>query len=404
MEIETMKKMLGILDFAIVKEKAYMSNRFYNALIVYNMRERMIEKAERFIHLDASSLAYHRGCVAHNGNVYFYSDTYYGLHAYNAGSGCQKNYDLGIGPVIYLHFEEEKLLLFPCYAEHGLIAIDLEKETDSGKQDWWNADQILGDAKTNFLYSEAYEGSKVWSLCTKTNYLLISDCQMRSIKKHVVDIEETVIFRGEYDGNDFWFTIVDSDSIYQWNIEKGLQNCFKPDLAEWEETSKLSPYRKIVCAWGYVFAILCNENALFLLNKETGKLELLSSFPEKTIYPKAKDWGIKEKIEGNQLYLFCDLSNLIIQVDLESLNVRYIDTQVTDNEVFDEYVKQVWNDILWEMRDRNCWGENGYDWKTWLPNFIKFNMETGKKYEESFNAGSVGDKIYRKVVTSETFF
>ncbi len=89
MEIETLKRMIGMMSVCIADGKAYISNRFYNALIIYNIQEGKVEKAERFVHMDASSFAYHGGCVEHNGTVYFFPDNGYGVHAYHVDSGCQ---------------------------------------------------------------------------------------------------------------------------------------------------------------------------------------------------------------------------------------------------------------------------------------------------------------------------
>lgn len=399
MKIEELKKIIGIIDVAIVKEKAYISNRFYNALIVYNIQDDTIERVERFVHMEASAFAYHGGCVEHNGVVYFYPDSGYGVHAYNPDSGCQKYYDLGFGKVGYSHIYDEKLVLVPWYAEQGLITIDLKNETSIARSEWWDASRILDDAKTNSLFTGAYDDQRVWSHCTKTNYLIITDYQKHLIEKHMIDVDEKALLGSAYDGKDFWFTVVGKDILYQWNIEHGLQNRFMLGLTAWEKTNDTSPYRKIVCAQGYIFLIPCDENALFLFHKETGKMEMLSRFPKETVYPKAKYWGIKEKIDRKMLYLFCDVTNLIIQVDLDSLNVRYIDTRPISDKIFDEYVKQMWNSILLEIDDEGFIGENGYDWKTCPSNFIRLDQKMYTGNAEDVFKNNIGNKIYRKVVT-----
>lgn len=399
MEIETLKRMMGIMDVVTVNGKAYISNRFYNAFIIYNIQEGVIESVERFEHMDLSSFAYHGGCVAHNETLYFYPDNGYGVHAYNLDSGCQKYYDLGFSQVGYAHIFQEKLMLFPFYAEQGLIAINLKEEQPNVRQEWWDASRILGDVGSNFLYTGMYDDNKVWSHCTKSNYLLISDCQNHLIEKYTINVDEKRLYGSAYDGKDFWFTVVGEDIIYQWNINEGLRNCFKPGFIVRERLHDVSPSRKLVCVRGFVFIIQCNENALYLLNRETGKMELLSRFPAGVIYPKAKYWSVKEKIDKNKLYLFCDVTSMIIEIDLNSLNVRYISTQIIADKVFDEYLTQIWDSIFIDMIKTDCLYENGYDWKVYISNFIKLDRERYSGNTEFFLKENNGHKIYREVVT-----
>lgn len=397
METEIMKKMIGITDAAVVKEKAYISNRFYNSLIMYNIKKDTVEQVERFVHMNAISFAYHGGCIAHNGIVYFYPDNGYGVHAYDTESGHQKYYDLGACRVGYSCILEDKMILFPWYSEQGLITIDLKEETIQTKLDWWNANDILGYAKSNFLNSGGYDESRVWNHCTKTNCLLLSDCYRHKIEKHLVDVDGKALWGSQYDGKDFWFTEVDKAVIYQWNIEKGLRNKFQFELTAWEENGEASPYRKLICAREYVFIVPYNENALFILNKRTEKLEKLSKFPEGIVYPKTNYWNIHEKQEDNQLYLFCDLTNLVIQVDLDSLNVKYRNTLIRDNAVFDRYTEQIWKSIFEEIDNKGWISENEHDWKTYLPNFLKFDTKIGL-HEKNFCEDNIGNKIYRRVM------
>ena len=397
MEIETLKRMIGVMDVLIVKGKAYISNRFYNTFLIYDLQEETIEKAERFMQMDASSFAYHGGCIEYKGTVYFYPDNGYGVHAYHVDNGSQKYYDLGFCQVGYSCIFRDKLILFPWYARQGLITIDLKEETIDVQHDWWDVERILGDVSSNFLYTGMYDDHKVWSHCTKSNFLLISDFQMHSLKKYTIEVEEKALYGSAYDGEDFWFTVVGKDLLYQWNIEGGIQNCYKPGfkLDEYD----MPPCRKLVCAKGYVFIISCHENALFLLNKGTGKMEVLSQFPPDTIYPKAKYWGVKERIYGDKLYLFCDVTDLIIQVDLNSLEVRYMKTQVIGSQVFEEYKNQIWKEILLEIEDKNYRCENGYDWKTYISTFIQLDKEMYGEDVETLQAGKIGGNIYRKVGT-----
>lgn len=398
MEIETLKRMIGMMGVGIADGKAYISNRFYNALIIYNIQEGKVEKAERFVHMDASSFAYHGGCVEHNGTVYFFPDNGYGVHAYHVDSGCQKHYDFGFCQVGYARVFGEELVLFPWHAKQGLLTIDLNKETGNARKDWWDADRILGDLGSDSLYSGAYDDDRVWSHCVKSNCLLITDYRNRSIEKYTINTEEKLLYGSAYDGNDFWFTAIGKDVIYQWNINDGLKKCYSPGFVVDGRTEDYPPCRKIACAEGHVFLIPCNENALFLLNKETGKMEKLSQFPAETIYPRAKYWGVFEKIYKNKLYLFCDVTDLLIQVDLDNLNVRYINTQIIGDQTFEKYVNQIWGSILSEMRERDWLYENGYDWKTWLSNFMRFEEEIHRSNTEAFRPGNIGGRIYREVM------
>lgn len=400
MEIETLKKVIGMKDIVTTKGKAYISNRFYNALIICNVQEKKIEKVERFIDMDASSFAYHEECIEHNGTVYFTPENGYGVHAYNSDSGDQKFYDLGFCQVSYSCIFGEKLVLFPLYAKQKLITIDLKKETVS-IEDWWNADQILGDAGSNCLYTGIYGDGRIWSHCKKSNCLLISDYQKQTIKKYTIDVEEQLLYGSAYDGNDFWFTVIGKDILYQWNISDGLRNSYTLGFAVDDDQYDYSPCRKVVCANEHVFLIPCNENTLYVLNKKIGKAEMLSRFPSETIYPKTKFWGIKEKIYNDRLYMFCDVTNLMIQVDLVNLNVSYVNTQIIGDQVFDEYVCRIWNSILLEMREGVCLGENGYDWKTWISNFIRLDAEIYIDNAESARLGNIGRDIYQEVLKNE---
>ena len=128
-------------------------------------------------------------------------------------------------------------------------------------------------------------------------------------------------------------------------------------------------------------------------------MEVLSQFPPDTIYPKAKYWGVKERIYGDKLYLFCDVTDLIIQVDLNSLEVRYMKTQVIGSQVFEEYKNQIWKEILLEIEDKNYRCENGYDWKTYISTFIQLDKEMYGEDVETLQAGKIGGNIYRKVGT-----
>lgn len=397
METETMKKMIGIADVAVVKEKAYISNRFYNSFIIYNIKKDTVEQVKRFVHMDAGSFAYHMGCVVHNGIVYFYPANGYGVHAYDIERGHQKYYDLGFCHVDYSHVLEDKMILFPWYSEQGLITIDLKKETIQTNLGWWDASSILGDAKSNSLHSGEYNKNQVWSHCTKTNYLLLSDCYSRKLEKHLIDVDGKILWGSQYDGKDFWFTEVDKAVIYQWNIEKGLRNKFKFELTAWEETGETSPYRKVVCVREHVFVVPYNENALFILNKETEKLEKLSEFPEEIVYPRTNDWYIFEKQEDNQLYLFCDLTNLIIHVDLDTLDVKYRNTFIKDSIVYDRYTEQIWKSIFEEIDNKGWISENEHDWKTYLPDFLKFDDEIGI-HEKISCEENIGNKIYQEVM------
>lgn len=397
--VDTMKKMIGIIDFSVVKEKAYISNRFCNSLIIYNIQKMAIEQVERFIHMDDFSFAYHRGCLEHNRIIYFYPDSGYGVHSYNTNNGCQKYYELGFSRVGYSYVFEEKLILFPWYSEQGIIIIDLKKDMIEVNPSWWNVDKILGEKKVHFLNHGLYNDNKIWSHCTNTNLLFISDCHQCIVEKNVINVEKKALWGSQYDGKDFWFTVIDEQIIYQWNIKSGIVNKFELNSTIWEKTYEVSPYRKIICAQDYVFLIPYNENALFLLNKKTEKIELISKFPKEVIYPKTKYWNIEERIDGDQLYLFCDLTNLIIQVDLNSLDVFYKEAQIVESQIFDEYTKQIWKSSFQSIDNTACLYENEFDWKTYLPNFIRLNCERHSYDTKSFYEVSIGNEIYRKVMT-----
>ncbi|NBH71180.1 hypothetical protein D3Z51_03865 [Clostridiaceae bacterium] len=398
MEIETMKKMVGISDALILKERAYVSNRLYNSFIIYNTQKNVIEYIDSFVHMDDLSFAYHGGCIEHDGILYFYPDNGYGVHSYDTNKGCQKFYDLGFCRVGFSYILEDKLILFPWYSEQGLIVIDLKKDTIQLESDWWNASQILRDEKIHFLNSGMYDNNRVWSHCTKTNCLLISDCYKQVIQKHVIDVGEKKLWGSQYDGNDFWFSVVGENIIYQWNIEVGLKKTYRIDCKDWGKTYEVSPFRKIVCVANGLFIIPYNENALFLLNKKTEKVELISRFPDETIYPQTKYWNIKERIFENQLYLFCDFTNMIVQVDLDRLCVKYINTQLSGDKKWDEYVDQKWKLILEEIHNKDSIYENGYDWKMYLTNYIQIDYKGYRGTTESFHLDNIGKKIYREAI------
>lgn len=398
MEIKKMKKMVGISDVLILKDRAYVSNRLYNSLIIYNTKKNIIEYIDRFMHMDDFSFAYHGGCIEHDRILYFYPDNGYGVHSYDTNKGCQRFYDLGFCRVGFSFILEDKLILFPWYSEQGLIAIDLKKDTIQFESGWWNASQILGDEKTHFLNSGMYDKNEVWSHCTNTNYLLISDCYKQVIQKYVIDVDKKNLWGSQYDGNDFWFSVVDENIIYQWNIEDGLKRTYRIDCTNWENTYEVSPFRKIVCAANYLFIIPYNENALFLLNKKTKRIELISKFPDEAIYPQTKYWNIKERIFENQLYLFCDFTNMIVQVDLDNLCVKYINTLISGDKKWDDYVDQKCKLIWEEINNKNNIYENGYDWKMYLTNFIQIDHKEHNKRTRSFHLDDIGKEIYREVI------
>lgn len=83
---------------------------------------------------------------------------------------------------------------------------------------------------------------------------------------------------------------------------------------------------------------------------------------------------------------------------MDNLNVRYINTQIIGDQTFEKYVKQIWGSILSEMRERDWLYENGYDWKTWLSNFMRFEEEIHRSNTEAFRPGNIGGRIYREVM------
>ena len=134
-----------------------------------------------------------------------------------------------------------------------------------------------------------------------------------------------------------------------------------------------------------------------LFRSETEKLEKLSEFPEEIVYPRTNDWYIFEKQEDNQLYLFCDLTNLIIHVDLDTLDVKYRNTFIKDSIAYDRYTEQIWKSIFEEIDNKGWISENEHDWKTYLPDFLKFDDEIGI-HEKISCEENIGNKIYQEVM------
>lgn len=221
-----------------------------------------------------------------------------------------------------------------------------------------------------------------------TNKLLITDYVHHTVKEYNVNIKGKKVWQMEFDGKNFWVTVTEDGSIYEWSIEKGILNVYEMRA---EEKEPFKPYKIFHCADDKVFIFMTGKNEIYVLNTVSGKLDTLSVFPGGEVYP-ACDWTVYRQRSGNILYLFCYFTSFIIRIDLRTLEVSYISSIVRNSEIYDKYTDKIMKDALHGGVLKE---DRGYNWQTELPVFLSLIHEYGSDLA-GCSTVNTGGKIYRQ--------
>lgn len=361
-EYEQRKHMICINDFGVADKEVFMSNGNFNALIIYDIENREISHIEQFAGIDSGAFSPHRICKVHNEKVFFFPQSGNIVNVFDVRSRQQQFFE--VENAIQLAFGFEKgFYLLPYHGKEGMVYFNADNPQMHEKVRWWDSDE-LESAKS--IRSGEYGEGKMWTQCVGTNKILITDICSKAIEKYDVDLGQDRIYEIEYDGNDFWISVENGTKIYKWDIIQGVQDVFDVHMNNFGNCQ----CKIFLCIDGIVFVFLRGKKQLFMLDMDKHEIVLLSDFPDWAVYPNT-DWTVYYKRYKNTVYLFCNFTNMIIAVDMESLKVSYYST-IVKNIIYERYMNEAMGHCL---KDYEIVESKYYDWKRDLKSYLNMVME-----------------------------
>ena len=362
-EFKNRKDTVCICDVGIVGDYAIMSNDIFNALIVYDLKEKRISSIERFMEIEAGAHAYHSFCEVVEDSAYFFPRSGNIVNKYDKKHNEQKIITLkkeGEFGVQYAHVNGKQLYLFPFYGKNKLISLDFGSDT-CAEMDWWECEELL---KAPSIRSGRYADGKVWNHCVDSNLILITDVYNETIDKINIDIGNREIHFIEFDGESFLVALKNSPDIYEWSKKDGLIEVYN-DMSR--RYTAQYPYKIFVCVNNEIFVFLRERNELLILDKKSKRINKIADFPEWALYP-SNDWTVYFRELKDTILLFCYFTNFVIAVDKKNLNVRFFKTSVENSKMYRDY----YDSTIREYLRGNIIHEGvPYDWKSNLDAFIE---------------------------------
>ena len=358
---EQKKHMLCINDFGVVGKEVFMSNGNFNALIIYDLENKKISHIEKFVGIDYSTFSPHRICKVYKNKVFFFPQNGNTVNVFDVDSKQQKFLELNkvaeMHGVQFVFQSKGEFYLLPYYGKEGMIYFNVDSPEKYKKVEWWVSDELKN---ANSLRSGKYDEKKIWTQCVGSNTLLITDIFDRTIEKYNIELGKNNIHMIEFDGNNFWITIENGAEIYKWNVNDGVQDVFDIPM----EVFDICPCKVHICTKDRIFLFFKGRKELFMLDANKREIVLLSSLPDWVIYPYA-DWTVYYKPYGDSIFLFCNFTSLIIEVDMKSLKVNYYSTVIEKNQIYEEHCLKDY-----AIEENKC-----YDWKRDVKSYLNMVIE-----------------------------
>lgn len=305
-------------DFVIQEDKLYFSNNNFNGLAVMDRHDWTIEEIIPFEGEAITAMHLHLQCVERQGKICFLPGDSGCAHIYDMASHKQKKYMLVEGDNASwgfwtAHIFGNQVYLLPCRLKQGLWKWSAEDDTIE-REGWW---QIASEENRLLRHGNINEES-FYTLQIGSNQLSITNVLNKTVEsfllpdKHVADIS--------YDGQNFWYTIIQNSDVVCWNMASGSAKRFHVS-AEAYYNMGYAYYSAIYCADGKVFLVSGSGEKIYILDEEKQELRCIHTMEfSKHFYTREKAPHFKQV--GKKLIYMPKSINELLVIDLESLDVK----------------------------------------------------------------------------------
>ena len=366
----TKEKMHSICvgDFGIVGNTVFLSNGNFNALIQVDLQTNRIISIEKFPDFKDGEFAIHRICKVVGNEVWFFQETGNVISVYDTLNKRHHsvviNYEMSDGKPYgtqFVYEDDGNLYLFSAYTNRGLVKLNTDTKTCS-IEDWWH---IQNEKNEDILVrSDYFATGCVWSQSLTNNIIYITDISKKRIDAYRVDLDGNDMHMCEYDGVNFWIAVKNDPTIYKWNPKDGIKDRIRPDIEVGKDGYS---YKIFSCQDNKVFVFLRNpeRNEIYVLDENRESLKSIGVFPDWVLYPDVQ-WTVYAKQYRRKVYFFCYYTNLIIEVNLDDLVVKFLSTTIYNEKQFDDYIFEMMEGYKKEIVKE----EKSYDFRTGLSSFI----------------------------------
>ncbi len=306
-------------DFVIQEDKLYFSINNYNGLAVVDRHDWTIEEIIPFEGAATTTMHLHLQCVEKQGKICFLPVGTGCAHVYDMESHKQKTYqfvesDDAPWESWAAHISDNQVYLLPCRLKQGLWKWNTENDTME-IEDWWQ----IASSKNFLLKHGDINEESFYTLYIATNQLSITNVSNKTIKsfllpdEHIADIS--------YDGQNFWYTIMENSDVMCWNMISESVKRFHLSADSSYGEMGYACYLAIYCVDGKVFLVPRSGKKLYLLDEEKEELRCIYTIEL------SKHFCTKDKVPhfkqiGKNLICMPNGVNELLVIDLESLDVK----------------------------------------------------------------------------------
>ncbi len=328
---------------AVTKEREnimWLSNAGFNGLFKLNIDTGYIELVHKFEKIANNAIMAHSMLYIEEDEIICIPYFDKRIAVYNLKTEQEHTFDIpnlqnkkGFGA--YACKADNKIWLFSVYGVDDVWYYDIDKKSVTKDVELTGILNNFINGETCSLIFQQYYNT-LFLCSSEKNKIYVIDLLKKTHESFSINIDKLKISKIAYDGQYYWISQENSQTVIQWDKKSGLYTEYKAHDEKWVTGKTIMPYSEILFIDSEVILINYYAQNVMRVNKEKKIVENVFQYPKKFKIVNEISWGpvfSKGFIQNHELLLIPQRGNMILRYDFETQLVAGIELGMPQNRI-----------------------------------------------------------------------